>query len=411
MIKTLRFRLIAAAMISLFTVLAVVITAVNVFNYRSITAGADNTLSLLAAGDGRFPVKGDRPLGEISPGGMRPISPELPFSSRFFSVTLSPDGQVLVADTAHIAAIDRANAVSMAHRIWQKGKEKGFSQTYRYIVLEKENTTQIIFLDCAQDLYTFRTFFIASYGISLFGCGAVLILMLFLSHRIIRPISESYEKQKQFITDAGHELKTPLTIIDADAEVLEMELADNEWLQDIRKQVKRMGGLTNDLIYLSRMQEENTVLKRLPFPLSDVVAETAASFQAPAKTQGKQVLLQIQPLLSLTGDEKAIRQLINILMDNAVKYTVHGGFIQLSLFHQGKYAVLQVTNTTAGIDPKDLPRFFDRFYRTDRSRNSQTGGHGIGLSIAKAIVDAHKGKITACAPDGVSLTVSAYLPL
>ena len=224
-------------------------------------------------------------------------------------------------------------------------------------------------------------------------------------------MAESYEKQKRFITDAGHELKTPLTIIDADAEILEMDLGENEWVRDIQGQVKRLTGLTRDLIYLSRMDEEQSRPQLVEFPLSDLVRETAQPFQTLAKTQGKSLDLRVQPDLSLQGDEKALGHLVTILLDNALKYSPAGSGISLSLERQGKYARLTVANPTDSPLPGDLNQLFERFYRADPSRNSQTGGHGLGLSIAQAIVSAHKGKLTAASPDGASLVMTALLPL
>lgn len=187
---------------------------------------------------------------------------------------------------------------------------------------------------------------LASVALSLLGLLAVLMLLLILSHRIVRPVAESYEKQKQFITDAGHELKTPMTIISADADLLEMECGENQWLTDIRRQAQRLTGLTNDLIYLSRMEEEQPKLQVIQFPLSDLAEEMAQSFAAPAQSQGKELEVSVQPMLSCTGDEKAIRQLISILLDNALKYSPQGGKLALKLEKQGRNVLLTVSNTT-----------------------------------------------------------------
>lgn len=236
-------------------------------------------------------------------------------------------------------------------------------------------------------------------------------MLLILSKRIVRPVAESYEKQKQFITDAGHELKTPMTIISADADLAEMECGENQWISDIRRQAQRLTDLTNDLIYLSRMEEEQPKLQRIDFPLSDVTEEMAQSFQALAKSQEKEFTLHIQPMISFTGDEKAIRQLLSILLDNALKYSPAGGQLKLVLEKQGRSIVLLVSNTSAQpIEQDKLPHLFDRFYRTDQSRSSQTGGYGLGLSIARSIVLAHKGKIRAESGDGRTLTIMIYLP-
>ena len=148
----------------------------------------------------------------------------------------------------------------------------------------------------------------------------------------------------------------------------------------------------------------------IDFPLSDVVSETAQPFQAPAKTQNKNFSAEIEPTLSFCGNEKAIRQLVSILLDNALKYSPDGGNISISLKKQNKSISLKVFNTAQNVDTKNLDRLFDRFYRGDKSRSSETRGYGIGLSVAKAIVTSHKGKIAASSKDGNSLTITVTLP-
>ncbi len=216
--------------------------------------------------------------------------------------------------------------------------------------------------------------------------------MIYFSGRIVKPFSDNYEKQKRFITDAGHELRTPLTIIEADTEVLEMDFGENEWLQDIREQTKRLADLTGSLVMLSRMEEGQNGNLKVEFPLSDMVEEVCHTFQAPAKIQGICMKTAITPMISIKGDEKAIRSLITILLDNAVKYTNERGRIDVTLGKKKNRIYLSVFNTTEYISKEQTSRLFDRFYRTDISRNSQTGGYGLGLSIAAATADSHKGK-------------------
>lgn len=414
MIKKLRIKFIALSMLSLFAVLVIIIGTINILNYKNIVDEADNTLMLLKLNDGKFPIRNNKHQEQIEQqypfDKIHPMSPELPYESRFFSVTFSKEGTVTSVDTENITAINDTEAIRLAINVLDSNKSKGFSGNYRYIVNKSNEEIHVIFLDCTRNLSTFKTFLFASCGISIIGLIAVFILMYFLSWRIIKPISDSYEKQKRFITDAGHELKTPITIIDADVEVLEMEISDNEWLQDIQKQTKRLTSLTNDLIYLSRMEEEKIKLCTIDFPISDLVSETAQSFQAVAKMQNKNFSLNIEPMLTINGDEKAINQLISILLDNALKYSPESGDINVILKKQGKAIILEVYNTTENISKNDLEHIFDRFYRADKSRNSQTGGYGIGLSIAKAVVTAHKGKITASSTDGNSLIITVSLP-
>ncbi len=230
----------------------------------------------------------------------------------------------------------------------------------------------------------------------------------------MRPIAESYEKQKRFITDAGHELKTPITIIQADADVLESELegeGENEWIADIRRQTRRLTALTADLIYLSKMEEENLPQQMQDFSLSELVEETARSFQAIARSQGKDFQLSAAPGLQMTGDEKAIGKLVSILLDNAMKYSPPGGTVSTVLERAGRNARLIVRNSAFQIEKGNADRLFERFAREDRSRSSETGGFGLGLAIAKAVTEAHHGKIHAESEDGASLTVTAELPL
>ena len=425
MIKRLRRKLIAACMLSLALVLLVILGGVNLMSYHKVVSDADAVLALLDANDGAFPKnhpgQGETPSGDLPPDslpggkkdffGQRGISPETPYESRFFSVLLGTDGQVLQTDTGQIAAVDDQEAAAYAQAALASGHTSGFWGNYRYLVQTDELGSRAIFLDCGRSLSSFRTTLLASVALALVGLLAVLALLLILSHRIVRPVAESYEKQKQFITDAGHELKTPMTIISADADLLEMECGENQWLTDIRRQAQRLTGLTNDLIYLSRMEEEQPPLQIIAFPLSDMAEEMAQSFQALAKSQEKQMVLSIQPMLSCTGDEKSIRQLLSILLDNALKYSPAGGRLELRLEKQGRGILLTVSNTTGRpVDPDKLLRLFDRFYRSDQSRSSQTGGYGLGLSIAKSIVQAHKGKIRAESHDGMSLSVVVTLP-
>ncbi|MGN0978233.1 MAG: sensor histidine kinase [Faecousia sp.] len=406
MIRKLRRKFILLSMSALLLVLSVIIVGANTVNYCSVVRDADGLLTILSENKGSFPRSQGQGKGNRLPPNM---SQEVPYETRYFTVLLSTDGSLIQVDTSRIVTVDQTEAVSMARSVL--GKEKGFVGDFRYIVQEGEGTVRLIFLDCGRKLDSCRHFLVASVMISLMGFLIVFLLIAVFSNRIIRPVSESYEKQKRFITDAGHELKTPLTIISADADVLSMELGENEWLEDIRRQAQRLTELTKGLVSLSRMEEAGETMPMIEFPFSDVVSEAAASFQAPAQTQGKALELTIQPMLSLKGNEKSVEQLVGILLDNALKYSPEGSTIRLSALKQGKTIVLSVTNATlAPIAREELPMLFDRFYRMDPSRSSQTGGYGIGLSLAKAIVTAHNGKIQAQTQEGSSLTVTVFFP-
>lgn len=414
MIDKLRRRFILASMLSLALVLLILLGAVNIVSYQKTVADADGILSLLSENQGAFPIHmfpNRERMPDERPMRRREFSPETPFESRFFSVLLREDGSVLFADLANIAAIDRTTAEKYAAEALSTGKESGFLDVYRFSLKSQPEGTRIIFLDCAKSLSAFQTTLLASIGVAVAGLAGVLMLLIPISGKIVKPVAESYEKQRRFITDAGHEIKTPLTIISADADLLELEAGESEWLEDIRRQTQRLTALTNDLIYLSRMDEEQPTLQMMEFPLSDVVEETAQSFLAPATQQGKHLTINVQPMLSYTGSEKDLRQLVSILLDNAVKYTPAGGEIALSLAKENHTLCLRVTNPSSQqLDKESLSRMFDRFYRMDASRSAAVNGYGLGLSIARSIVAAHKGKLLAESLDGINLTITASFP-
>ena len=450
MIKKLRVKFIAVAMISVMVVLTIILGTINVLNYRGVVEDADNILQILADNDGKFPeqkspgedseaagkaadshnpaagnesdnlsdsgvqqeqfdLEGKKEPPADDPGKNRTMSPELPFESRYFIVTLDSDGNVTDTDTGKIAAVDTDTAEEYAEKVWEHTKTHGFLSSYRYIKTEEDGSTQIIFLDCTRSMNTFEAFLATSLAVAVAGMAAFLILVIVLSKKIVRPVSEAYEKQKRFITDAGHEIKTPLTVIDADTEVLEMECGENEWLSDIRKQTVKLKDLTNSLIYLSKMEENRDEGQKIDFPISDLVEETTGSFEALAVTQNKTFDLEVEPMLTYCGEEKSIQRLVSILLDNALKYSPEGGKISVKFGKVGKNLQLSVYNTAEHVDQKNISHMFDRFYRFDESRNSETGGYGIGLSIARAIVESHKGKITAKSEDGKSMCMTVVL--
>jgi len=400
-----RIKFITLSMTALFLLLCAIITGMNVVNYRTIVGEADFILDMMVDNKGEFPPFAGQKLPPF-------MSPETPYETRYFSVVMNQDREMIDADTSKIAMVDAKKAYEYAAATMKKEEERGFVEEYRYINQTENGVHRITFLDMGGKIHSFQSFLKSSIVIGVVGYIAFFVVLIFFSGKIMKPVAESYEKQRRFITDAGHEIKTPLAIINADVDVLEMEVGENEWLEDIHKQAKRLAGLTNDLVYLSRMEEEEKDMQMIEFPFSDVVRETVASFQALAKTQNKNLQCAIPPILSLTGNENAIRQLVNILMDNALKYSPENGLITVEAQRQGRNVVLTVFNTTNVPVPKEkLESIFERFYRLDSSRSTQTGGYGIGLSVAKAIVKAHNGKIYATATGDTSLKIVVLFPV
>lgn len=411
MIRRLRCTFVMVSVCSVAAVLFVILGVVNWMNYRQVVGDVDRILDILAENNGSFPERGvpeeepERDRRGVPPG----ISPETPYESRYFTVYFNEDEDVIRADVGRIAAVDESEAVAYAEEVNKRPGNRGFLHDYRYVKTDEGGTPMVIFLDCGKSLAQVRGFLTVSASVAAEGTGAVFLLLILFSKRAVKPYVESYEKQKRFITDAGHEIKTPLTIIDADAEIIALETGENEWVEDIRKQIQRLKELTEDLIFLSKMEERRGDAECVEFPISEVALETARSFQSLAMLQGKMFESCVEPLVSYTGEMKNIQRLFSILLDNALKYSPEGGRISFRLERRGRNIYINVSNTADFISREHLAHLFDRFYRVDASRNSQTGGHGIGLSIAKAIVSAHKGRITAASPDGKSLTIQVIL--
>ena len=396
MIKGLKIKFIILAMVSLFLSLAIIIVGMNIMSYNSVVQDADAILDFLAENRGTFPDKYPDFRGKMPDRFTR----ETPYESRYFTVLLNAESGKVQVNTSKIASVDSDSAMEYVKEVLEDASETGFVDNYRYRVVVEPATLRITFLDCSAKLHSFYQFLYSSIFMALGGFVVLFFVIFFVSGIILRPVAESYEKQRRFITDAGHEIKTPLTIIQADADVMEMDIGENEWLQDIRLQAKRLAGLTNDLIYLSRMEETASKLEKVPFSISQLMEEVTHSFQSLAQTQQKTLHCNVQPELFMEGDQKTIGQLMTILLDNAMKYSPIGGIVAVNGHRQGKYIRISVINTTeAPVEREKLGEIFDRFYRMESSRSTQTGGYGIGLALAQAIVSAHGGKIYALSPE------------
>lgn len=406
MIKRLRKKFIIVATCSVLAVLVLIVGIINIVNYSNVVKNADRIVSALKDGGGSFGGdKNDKfQDGEFNGRPQRPMSPETPFETRFFTVVLDSVGEVGSVNTDKIASVDQTQAADYAVKLFKENKTTGFYGNYRYGASAEGNDTMYIFVDCTKELSGFENFLLVSIAVGVSAFVAVFLLVFFLSGRVMKPIAESYEKQKRFITDASHEIRTPLTVIGANTEVLEMQGTVNEWTESIKEQVKRLSSLTEKLVFLARMDEENQTLKTTDFSLSDAVEETVKPFSAVAVSKGITLDTDIQKNISYCGDEYLLRQLVSLLADNALKYSE--GNISVRLKAAGGKIQLTVANPAKELSG-DLNVLFERFYRNDKSRNSETGGHGIGLSVAKAIVTAHKGKITARGENGtVTFTVT-----
>lgn len=428
----LRKKFIIAAMSAAAIVLGTVIGFINIQSYLRIGRDADGMIDYLESNGGGFPTRpSDEPCSDESPSGIpdevpnnvpdnrgghsgtghddvklpHGMSPELPFETRFFTVTLSAGGEIIDIDTDKIAAVDADEAGRTAALLAEDGRRGGYWGNYRYGASDTaDGGVMYIFLDCGRSLETFRVFLLTSVVISLVGLLVVFFLLVLFSGMVMRPFAEVYQKQRRFVTDANHELKTPLTVIGAACEILEYSNEDErgEWIDRIKEQVGRLTELTNKLVFLSKMDEGGGHTVMTDFSLSEVAEESARQYSAPAAAKGVTIDCMIEKNLTYCGDTELIRELFSLLLDNAVKYSPSGGHISLSVTSSGKGRRIIIKNPANELPCGDLSMLFERFYRPDSSRNSASGGHGIGLSVARSIVEIHRGRITANSPDGKS---------
>ena len=246
--------------------------------------------------------------------------------------------------------------------------------------------------------------------LNMFLIISLIYLILFyvvfrLSFRVFQPIKESFDKQKRFISDASHELKTPLTIISANTDVLK-QAGDNKWLSNIRSQTERMDALVADMLSLAKMNENKKILSKKEINLSEEIVNQSLPFDAVAFEKGKEIELDVDENVTITADLNSLRQIVNILVDNAVKHASKNGKIKVSLKKESSRIALTVFNTGSLVPTAESHKVFERFYRADNARTQQSGGSGLGLSIAKEIADLNKWKISAESLYGVSMSVT-----
>lgn len=423
--RRVRRRFIAVAMGSVTAVLTVIIVGINIFNYVEMTHSIDLRIDYITLCAGNFEC--------ISGGAEKKKAPEFKerlksygltvestYELRYFTAVLDGSGNVLSSDTENVAAVEQADAEGLLLRAWDQATRRGFVDTFRYQMtpvseLEAEDahnlpegSTFAVFLDCAGDLRKSEQYLVVSLTVGTCGLAVVFLLVVVLSRTALRPVEESYRKQRRFVTDASHEIKTPLAVIDASNEVIELENGASEWTGSIHEQVERLTHLTERLVMLSRM-DEGDALTLVDIDLSDTVALACEPFFMLAASRNTTLVTGIAPHVRIRGDATALAQVAGLLLDNATRYASPGATIRLELKMESRNAVLSVSNPADTMPEGSLDQLFERFYRPDSSRSSHTGGSGVGLSIVRAVAEAHGGSATAQAADGI-VTFTVRLP-
>ena len=433
MVKQLQKKFIISAMLAVTILLVVLIGGINVFNYLTTSGDNDRLMEMLcysfetstkwnvdttdstqppqsingtqqnttdASGNQNnpdFPPQdnGTKPPDDKKNNGFGRHDKNAVDSARYAAVAIDKNGNIIRTDVTHISSLteDEVTAITEALKNTALGTGTYSGFLYRISETKRAEGKVIILLDNSMQISSFFTVLFISVGAGIFGWLMMLLLVILLSRKTIAPVARSIEKQKQFVTNAGHEIKTPLAIILANTDAMELHNGENKWSKNIRAQTLRLSGLMQNLLMLAKMDESSAKLPMCSFDISTAAEDTVNAFIEPAALKGVMIEQDIQKGLQLNGNRDSIVQLMTVLLDNAVKYTVSGGMIRAKLSGNDKNIALSIANTCEPIDHPE--KLFDRFYRGDSARTQKNGGYGIGLSVAQAIAELHKGTITA----------------
>lgn len=437
MVKTLQKKFMITTMFVVSILICGMVGAFNILNYYTEYKEYEKTLDFL---EGEMQKEG-RPQEGPPPGEEQPQNekgnepyqepPQAPpqgqnmqphartredvKAARFFWVLFSEKEEILEENIKHMASLGQEEAEKKAKEVydtWKKtGKKEGMIQKLKYRVSEnkEKNGIQVIFLDTTTQFYSRLSMLLVSLYVGSICWLLMLFLSFWLSKRAIRPIAENIERQKQFVTNAGHEIKTPLAIITANIDAMELIQGESKWSKNIRNQALRLNGLMQTLLTLSRMEEQTFEKTKVAF--SQLIEETVQPYVESVSVRQIQLTTQIARGVTLQGNEESLRQLVSILLDNARKYTQKGGQIQIRLSTENGKVIVEVKNTCDSLPEAPPEKLFERFYRGDDARTQKSGGYGIGLSVAKAIVASHKGYIQAVYGSEPSMCMRVLLPV
>ncbi|MGV3011208.1 sensor histidine kinase [Streptococcus thoraltensis] len=398
MFKRLRIRFILVASLAISILMATILGITTSVRYFQTQGEISAVLEVLSENKGSFPS-----LDETKKKLGQPTNKDTLSKYRFLSARIASDGTVYDINTSNISELSPEEAISYAESLAKSGHETGhFSDGLRYYAYQvnqlKSEETFVVLLDATGILAEYQALLKISIWLGLGGIIFFTVIISVLSKKVIEPYVRNYEKQKRFITNAGHELKTPLAIISANNELVELMNGESEWTQSTTVQVRRLTDLINQMVTLARLEEqEDVVLRDLDF--SAIAKDAAEDFKGLVMKDGKTFRMDIAPDIHVKAEEKSLFELVTILVDNANKYCDPGGEVRVSLKSIGtvsKKAKLSISNTYKEGKNIDYSRFFERFYREDESHNNERkSGYGIGLSMAESMVNLFHGKIAA----------------
>lgn len=394
MLKKLRWKFVIMATGVSFVVLICICISVLSITNRYIMQNADGLLNML--------VEMEYELDEEYNMSQDMFSREVAFSTRFFVVYTDENSEIIESDTQKINAVDQSQIETYIEYI-DAEDTKGIIDDYRYLVIDNEQGYTYVFLDVQEDMQVYEIFVFYTFVIAVLALIAIFLLSCFASKRAVMPIVESVENQKRFITDASHELKTPLAIIRADTEIIEMDHGEGEWTQSIKEEIVKLDALIKSLIELSSFDEESSDLVKVAFSISEALDETLKSFSPNIQSKNLVLDAQVSSQMTYVGNEETIRKLFGILLDNAIYYAKEESKISVILDSSKK--IFTIENECDGLKVGYYNQWFERFYRQDVSRNSSKKGFGIGLSIAKNICERHNAKISARSKNSKTIVI------
>lgn len=400
MTKTLKKRFIMFTMTAVTCLLLFIVIAINGLNWMMLDRQSDRVLETLVDADGMFQkMDFNRP-----PHFVPPLNMDRMRASRFFIVSSDEIGNIMSVNIEQISSIDSGSAISYALKVLQTDKEYGRVDRYKFAVKKIGPGRLIFFMDTSEQSESFYMVLFASTTIALLCWVILLIIVILLSGKVIRPVLVGMEKQKQFITNAGHEMKTPLAIIQSNNDTMALIHGENKYNVHIRNQTKRLNVLMSNLLTLAKLDEE------IPLPkenvnISDVTKELLPVYVEEAQGKNIDFQVQMEPDIVIQINKESYRQLLTIILDNALKYTPDGGKIYLSLEKHGKHIQMIEENTCNPSLEPNPERLFERFYRGDaaRTQGKESSGYGIGLSAARAICENFNGTLMAEYPSSDSI--------
>lgn len=400
MIQHFRKMYIIFSTIALFVVIMTIVGSISAVTYFRAHQEVETVLTVLSNNEGQMPSS-RRPPKQLQNFSQRNLTQESMQQYRFFSSTVANDGTFLDIDRTHISTVSNDQIRKLTQRVLRRGRSRGQifyrQNAYSYKVNNRGNRKIVVFLDAS--LMTAKAWEVINLGLILGAISLVLyaIVLALFSKAAIRPIIQAEKRQKEFITNAGHELKTPLTVISANTEMQEMMNGEDDLTKSTKQQVSRLTALINHFVSLARLQERPQMTLEV-INASEVTNRVADSFKAMIAQNGKSFKKSVVSGIHIKADEHYFYELISILLDNANKYCDPNGdiFLNLKLGRRKRNVILSVTNSFAKGKNVDYNRFFERFYREDKARTISTeSGYGIGLSMAQNIVKNFGGHIKA----------------